>query len=49
MTFANIFDAEVVNDKTEEDGLTYVAPEAGCGGALIVTGCDEVDEECVCE
>ena len=38
MTFDNVFNAEVINDETEENGSPFVVPEAGIGGALVVAG-----------
>ena len=36
--FSNVFNVEVVNDDTEENGYPFVSPEARSGGALVVFG-----------
>ena len=37
MAFANIFDAKVIDNESEEDWAPLVAPYARAGGELIVT------------
>ena len=38
MLLANIFNAEVINDKDELNGTPFMAPETRGGGSLIIAG-----------
>ena len=38
MAFSDVFNTEVVNNKTENNESSFVAPEAGSGETLVVAG-----------